>query len=106
MTAYTDARASLVSAITAAKVFLADRDTAANLNAAFDDLVTIRNRMDEWIRSEICLQAIDAANDAGITNGLSVARIQDLRHDAERLRALGVELRELVILIAGKAEQP
>jgi hypothetical protein len=106
MAAYDDAKTNCLAAITSAKAFLADRDVQANLQATFAALITIRDRMNEWIRAEIALQALNAATDQGISTGIDQARIQDLRQDAKRLQDLGTEIKDLVVLIAGKAEAP
>lgn len=106
MTDYDDAKAELEASIAANKTFLAARDSPANLQAAFAQLIAIRNAMGEWIRAEIGLEVLNASNDADITTGLSKAKIQDLRQDAARLHNLGIEIKELVVLIAQKAEAP
>lgn len=106
MTDYADAKAELEASIAANKAFLAARDAPANLAATFGALVQIRDSMNEWIRAEIALRTLNAENDAAISQGLTQARIQDLRQDAGRLQSLGTEIRDLVVLIAGKAEQP
>ncbi len=103
MAAYTDARASLQSAITAAKTYLAARDQPANLQDAFAVLIQIRDTMNQWVRAEIALATLDADEDSEIVGGLAAERIKDLRQDGQKLLELGKQISDLVVLIAGKA---
>jgi hypothetical protein len=100
---FDDAKTSLTESISANKAFLSDQDDATTLTATFAAADKIVTAVGEWVKGEVSIAAINAANEGEFDSVIHSEKIVDLRASAAKLAEYIVQAKRLITQFAVKA---